>query len=76
MAKEDAEAIQTKILEAKFDFNDMLKQTRMIARMGSMAGMLKLLPGMSKVGPRVKRFPLRARSLLSRGAGPSLSVAY
>ena len=49
MAAEDASEIQRRIMEAKFDFNDLLKQTRMVARMGSMGGMLKLIPGMNKV---------------------------
>ncbi|CAI7903823.1 unnamed protein product, partial [Closterium sp. NIES-53] len=51
MDKEDEAELRKRIMEAKFDFNDMLKQTRMMARMGSMGGMLKLIPGMNKVSP-------------------------
>ncbi|KAJ7537310.1 hypothetical protein O6H91_11G000600 [Diphasiastrum complanatum] len=51
MMQEEAEEMQKKIMEAKFDFNDFLKQTRMMARMGSMGGMLKFIPGMNKVSP-------------------------
>lgn len=49
MLKEDAEEMQKRIMEAKFDFNDFLKQTRSLARMGSMGGLMKLIPGMNKV---------------------------
>jgi signal recognition particle subunit SRP54 len=43
----DAEKLQRKILEAKFDFDDFLKQTRLMKSMGSLGGIMKLLPGMS-----------------------------
>jgi len=52
MLKEDAEEMQRRILEAKFDFNDFLKQSRNLARMGSMGGLVKLIPGMNKVTPQ------------------------
>lgn len=42
----DAEKLQAKILTAKFDFDDFLKNTRMMKNMGSFGGMLKLIPGM------------------------------
>lgn len=50
MRQEDAEDLQKKIMSAKFDFNDFLKQTRAIAQMGSMAQVIGMVPGMSKVG--------------------------
>ncbi len=46
---EEAEKLQSKILEAKFDFNDFLKQTRMLKNMGSLGGIMKLIPGMNKM---------------------------
>ncbi len=42
----DAAKMQEKILSAKFDFDDFLKQTRMMKNMGSFAGLIKLIPGM------------------------------
>jgi signal recognition particle subunit SRP54 len=42
----DAAQLQEKILSAKFDFDDFLKNTRMMKNMGSFGGMLKMLPGM------------------------------
>ena len=49
MQQEDAEELQKKIMSAKFDFNDFLKQTRAVARMGSMTRVLGMIPGMGKV---------------------------
>lgn len=45
----DAEKMQEKILSAKFDFTDFLKQTRLMKNMGSLGGILKLIPGMNKL---------------------------
>ena len=45
----DVEKMQNKILEAKFDFNDFVKQMRLLKNMGSLGGVLKLIPGMGKI---------------------------
>lgn len=45
----DVEKMQSKIMEAKFDFNDFLKQMRLLKNMGSLAGVLKMIPGMNKI---------------------------
>lgn len=45
----DAQKMQEKILEAKFDFTDFLKQTRLMKNMGSLGGLVKLIPGMNKI---------------------------
>jgi signal recognition particle subunit SRP54 len=42
----DSEKLQAKILSAQFDFDDFLKQTRMMKNMGSFGGLMKLIPGM------------------------------
>ncbi len=42
----DAAKLQEKILSAKFDFDDFLKNTRLMKNMGSFGGLLKLIPGM------------------------------
>jgi signal recognition particle subunit SRP54 len=49
----DVEKIQQKILSAKFDFNDFLKQTRLMKNMGSFGGLMKLIPGMNKLSDDV-----------------------
>ncbi|XP_011004223.1 PREDICTED: signal recognition particle 54 kDa protein, chloroplastic [Populus euphratica] len=51
MQQEDAEELQKKIMSANFDFNDFLKQTRAVAKMGSMTRVLGMIPGMAKVTP-------------------------
>ncbi|CAJ1885197.1 unnamed protein product [Sphenostylis stenocarpa] len=51
MRKEDAEELQKKIMSAKFDFNDFLKQTRTVAKMGSVSRVIGMIPGMGKVTP-------------------------
>jgi signal recognition particle subunit SRP54 len=45
----EAEKIQEKILSAKFDFTDFLKQTRLLKTMGSLGGIMKMIPGMNKL---------------------------
>ncbi|MBD2345914.1 signal recognition particle protein [Anabaena subtropica] len=45
----DAEKMQEKILSAKFDFTDFVKQLRMLKNMGSLGGILKMIPGMGKL---------------------------
>jgi len=45
----DAEKMQKKIMEAEFDFDDFLKQMRLMKRMGSLGGIMKMIPGMGKL---------------------------
>lgn len=45
----DVEKMQQKILAAKFDFTDFLKQMRLMKNMGSLGGVMKLIPGMNKL---------------------------
>jgi signal recognition particle subunit SRP54 len=45
----DAEKMQKKILEAEFDFSDFLKQMRLLKNMGSLGGLIKMIPGMNKI---------------------------
>ena len=45
----DAAKMQEKIMEARFDFNDFLKQMKLMKNMGSLGGVLKLIPGMNKL---------------------------
>ena len=43
--EDEAEALTKRLLAAKFDFNDFLKQYKMISGMGSMGAVMKMLPG-------------------------------
>jgi len=45
----DVEKMQSKIMEARFDFDDFLKQMRLLKNMGSLGGLLKMIPGMNKI---------------------------
>lgn len=45
----DATQMQEKILTAKFDFTDFLKQLRLLKNMGSLGGIIKMIPGMNKL---------------------------
>jgi signal recognition particle subunit SRP54 len=41
--------MQQKLQEASFDFSDFVQQMRLIKRMGSLGGLMKLIPGMNKI---------------------------
>jgi signal recognition particle subunit SRP54 len=58
----DAEAlkIQQKMLDATFDFNDFLKQTELVSKMGSMANIAKMMPGL---GGSINTSQLRSAEL-------------
>ncbi|MCA1994453.1 MAG: signal recognition particle protein, partial [Coleofasciculus sp. S288] len=45
----DAAKMQEKMLTAKFDFSDFLKQMRLLKNMGSLGGLMKMIPGMGKL---------------------------
>jgi len=47
--EEEAKKIQEKMMSAKFDYNDFLKQFEMVSKMGPMGQVMKMLPGMSKI---------------------------
>ncbi|MEG4811728.1 signal recognition particle protein [Microcoleus sp. F8-D3] len=51
----DAEKMQQKMLTAKFDFTDFLKQTRLLKNMGSLGGIMKMIPGMNKLSDEQMR---------------------
>ena len=45
----DAKKMQDKMVKAQFDFDDFMAQSRMVSKMGSMAGVAKMLPGMGNM---------------------------
>jgi signal recognition particle subunit SRP54 len=45
----DVLKIQKKFQEASFDFTDFLQQLKLISRMGSIGGLMKMIPGMNKI---------------------------
>lgn len=47
--EDDAKSFEEKIKTQKFNLEDFLKMLRMIKRMGPLAGILKMIPGMPKI---------------------------
>merc|ERR1719296_229481 len=45
----DAAKMQEKMAKAQFDFDDFMTQSKMVSKMGSMAGVAKMLPGMGNM---------------------------
>lgn len=50
MEEEEAMKIMQKMKDATFDFDDFLTQAEMVSSMGSMSGVMGMLPGMSQMG--------------------------
>lgn len=48
--QDSAKSLEEKIRTQKFDLEDFLKQLQTIKRLGSLGGILKLIPGMSQIG--------------------------
>ncbi|MCR5505651.1 MAG: signal recognition particle protein [Bacilli bacterium] len=49
--EKEARKTVNKMMSGKFDLEDMLEQMRKVQKMGSLGGLLKLIPGMPKVTP-------------------------
>lgn len=49
--EKEARKAASKMMSGKFDLNDMLDNMKKVQKMGSLGGLLKLLPGMPKVTP-------------------------
>lgn len=45
--EDEAMSMMEKMMSGKFNYNDLLKQMKMIKRMGKFSGLLKMMPGMS-----------------------------
>lgn len=51
---QEAEALEKKLQRAEFNLEDFLEQMRKIRKLGSIEGLLKLIPGMGKVRKQIK----------------------
>ena len=51
MDEKEARKTATKMMSGKFDLNDMLDNMRKVQKMGSLGGLIKLIPGMPKITP-------------------------
>ena len=47
--EDEAMNMMEKMMSGKFNYNDMLKQMKMVKRMGKFSGLLKMIPGMSSM---------------------------
>ncbi len=47
ISEKESEELEKKILKASFTYDDYLKQMAMVKKMGSLKGLLKMMPGMS-----------------------------
>ncbi|MFA7188331.1 MAG: signal recognition particle protein [Alphaproteobacteria bacterium] len=54
ISEKDAENMMTKMFSGEFNLNDMMKQIKQIKKMGSIGGLLKLIPGMSQMAGMLK----------------------
>ncbi|MFT7144661.1 MAG: signal recognition particle subunit SRP54, partial [bacterium] len=52
-SEEDMMAMMEKMMSGQFDMNDLKKQLKMMQKMGNMKGMLKLIPGISKMAKKI-----------------------
>lgn len=49
MSDAEADRMNEKVKNAEFDFDDFLKQAKMVSKMGSLGGLTKMMPGMSQI---------------------------
>ncbi|VEU35970.1 unnamed protein product [Pseudo-nitzschia multistriata] len=49
MTDKEAKLMEEKVKNAEFDFDDFLKQAKMVSKMGSLGGVAKMMPGMGSV---------------------------
>ena len=49
--EEEAKKTAKKMMNGKFDLEDMLSQMKQVQKLGSLGGLLKLIPGMPKITP-------------------------
>ncbi|HHT67557.1 MAG TPA: signal recognition particle protein [Erysipelotrichaceae bacterium] len=57
--EKEAKKAVNKMMSGSFDLNDMLAQMRQVNRLGSLGGLLKLIPGMPKISPEQKEMAER-----------------
>jgi signal recognition particle subunit SRP54 len=60
----DALEMQQKMMDTSFDFNDFLKQSELVTKMGWVAGIAKMMPGIgNQLNPsKIREVEARLRS--------------
>jgi signal recognition particle subunit SRP54 len=64
ITEEDAAAMEAKLAEGDFDFEDFLDQLRQLKKLGSLTDLIKMIPGMSQMAKDVD--PMEATKNLKR----------
>ncbi len=54
--EKEARRQANKMMSGKFDLDDMLSQMKQVQKMGSLGGLLKLMPGMPKITPEQQAY--------------------
>ena len=54
--EKEAKKSVNKMMSGKFDLNDLLAQMKQMQKMGSLGGLLKLIPGMPKITPEQQAY--------------------
>ena len=66
--QEEAEKLAAKMMRGKFDLEDFASQLRQIAKMGSLSGILGMLPGVGKIKQQLENADLDTKILKRQGA--------
>jgi signal recognition particle subunit SRP54 len=74
MNTEQAEASAKRMMEGKFDLNDMLGHIRQISKMGGLGSMMKLMPGMGKLTDAMKGAQMPDDSIVKKQEAIILSM--
>jgi signal recognition particle subunit SRP54 len=62
----EAEAGAQRMMQGKFDLNDMLQQMRQIGKMGGLGGVMSLMPGIGKIKDAMKNAPMPDDKMVRR----------
>ncbi len=54
--EKEARRAANKMMSGKFDLDDMLSQMKQVQKMGSLGGLLKMIPGMPKITPEQQAY--------------------
>ena len=61
--KEEAERVAGRMMEGKFDFDDMLSQLRQVQRMGDLKGLMGMIPGLGAALKQAKNLNVDDRAI-------------
>lgn len=65
---EEAMSTAERMMSGKFDLNDMLSQMRQISNMGDIKGVMKMIPGMSKLQSKIDESKMDNKVILRQQA--------